>query len=300
MKNKKKGNNLMILLLIKFVSILLSGIFLFIIRNSHARPAKISIFEAYNLMNSRRTYLYSFLILVLFSCKKENAFDCFKSTGKAISVIRDVGNFKKIEVTDKINVTIFKGSDFKVEVVAGENIIKNILTKVSDGVLKIDNINKCNFVRGYKREINVNITVPYIELVSNIGVGTLKFAEDFSQDTLLLRIEDSGDIYVNGTFNEIRTSTHGDGDMYFSGTANSLFVYTNGTNFIRAQNLAVKDYIFIETLSIGDCFINGSGLKKFDYHIESNGNIYYSNQPGEINNVGKADDNFKGRAIKKE
>lgn len=248
-------------------------------------------------MQKRATSLYFLLLVVLVSCRKENAFDCFKSTGKSISVLRETGSFRKIEVNDKINVTIYKGPEFKVEVIAGENIIQNISTKVTNGTLKIDNNNKCNFVRGYKHEIYVNVTVPYIELVSNISVAPLKFAEDFSQDTLVLRIENSGDTYVNGTFNQIRTSTHGNGDFYFTGKTNSLFVYTNGTNYIRAQNLLVKDYIFIETLTIGDCYINGANLKKFEYNIKSDGNIYYTHKPDEIKNVGTGGENYKGRAV---
>lgn len=251
-------------------------------------------------MYIRRTFFFFLWSLILVTCKKENAFDCFKSTGKTISEFRDVGDFKEIEMNDKINVTIYQGNDFKVEVLAGENIIKNVYTKVSEGVLIIDNNNKCNFVRGYKHQIHVNITVPSIKLVSNKGVSTLKFADDFYQDTLVVRIENSGDAYVNGTYNQIRTSTHGNGDFYLNGKTNSLFVYTNGTNYVRAQNLEVKDYVFIETITIGDCYINATGLKKFDYHIKSDGNIYYSGQPMEINNVGKDGENFKGRAINRD
>ena len=240
------------------------------------------------------------MIIILFSCKKENAFDCFKSTGKNISEIRTLEDFRKIEVNDQINVTIYSGSEFKVEVFAGEHIIKNISTTVSNGTLQITNNNKCNFVRGYKREVNVNVTLPYLEHISNLGVGTIKLAEDFKQDTLLARIESSGDIYINGTFNEIRTSTHGDGDFYISGTANSFYIYSNGTNFVRAENFVVKKYTFVETLTLGDCFINGTDLENFAYHIESDGNIYYTGEPGSIVNAGNSNDPGNGKAIKKE
>jgi hypothetical protein len=239
---------------------------------------------------------YLFIILFFNSCKKENEFDCVKTTGKDISEMRDVGSFDEILLNYQIDLNISKGSEYKVEVIAGKNIIKNITTRVKDGVLSIDNINRCNFVRGYKRTITVNITLPYIKLVKNIGVGTLTFDENFNQDTLVVRAESSGDIVVNGTYNEVRSSSHGNGDVYLNGTCNSLYVYTNGTNYLRANNLLVKDYIFIETLSLGDCYVNASACNKFDYNIWKSGNIYYKGNPAVINNVGLG--TASGKAIK--
>lgn len=209
--------------------------------------------------------------------------------------MRDLGSFSLVRTFDKINVNITKGSAFKVEVNAGKHVIKNIYTKVIDGVLVIDNNNKCNFVRGYKRQVTVNITVPYIKKVENMGVGTVVFDNNFSQDTLLVLAESSGDIHINGTYNEIRTSSHGNGDIYLDGVSNRLYVYSNGINFFRGSNMLITDYIFVETLSIGDCHINASSANKFDYHIWSTGNIYYKGNPPEINNVGPGTE--KGKAI---
>ena len=119
-----------------------------------------------------------------------------------------------------------------------------------------------------------------------MGVGTIVFDNDFSQDTLLVLAESSGDIHINGAYNEIRTSSHGNGDIYLDGVANRLYVYSNGINFLRGSNMLITDYIFVETLSIGDCHINAGSATKLDYHIWSTGNIYYKGNPPEINNVG--------------
>jgi len=238
-----------------------------------------------------------FLIVVFGSCKKENRTDCFKGNGDDVTEERDLGSFKIIKVYDKINLNIIKGQtqEFKVEVVAGKHVIKNITTKIADNVLSIDNVNKCNFVRGYKRQVTVNVTLPYIVKVENQGVGTVVFAEGYSQDTLLVLAESSGDIHINGNYNEIRTSSHGNGDIYLSGTCNSLYVYMNGINFFRGANMPVTNYIFVETLSIGDCYINATQAQKLDYHIWDAGNIYYTGNPPVINDV--SDGTQKGKLI---
>ena len=115
--------------------------------------------------------------------------DCFKSNGTEITDSRTPGQFKIIKTYDKIDLNITKGSEFKVEVVAGKNVIKNIKTKVADGILTIDNNNKCNFVRGYKRKVTVNVTSPYLVRVENHGVGTTTFSEGLcaGYDTIACR-----------------------------------------------------------------------------------------------------------------
>ncbi|MDO8999227.1 MAG: DUF2807 domain-containing protein [Bacteroidota bacterium] len=241
----------------------------------------------------------TYLILVLFffvGCKKENALDCFKSTGSDITETRDLGAFTKITIYDNIDLNISKGTYFKVDVVAGKHIIKNIKTTVADGVLSIENNNKCNFVRGYKRRVTVNVTMPYIVKAESQSVGTIRFADDFTQDTLQVRAENSGDIYVNGVFNEVRTSSHGNGDIYVSGTCNRLFGFMYGTNILQAENLIINSYVFVETISIADCFINAPVNGPLEYNIWRSGNIYYRGNPTQINSF--SNNAGKGQLIK--
>lgn len=243
---------------------------------------------------------YSFITVIMLaflSCKKENMLDLVKSNGPQTTEVRHPGNFKTIEVFDKVFVNIYNGPEFKVEVLAGKHIIKNVTTRIKDDALIIRNDNTCNFVRGYKHEIVVNVTVPRIDKVTNSGVATVAFAQDFAQDTLAVRAQNSGDIYINGTYNQIRTSSHGNGDIYINGKCNSFFIYTNGTNYVNAENLIVTDYTFVETLSIGHCYINATQLTRFEYNIWSNGNIYYTGTPAYI--VDYSNGKGKGRAIQK-
>lgn len=244
-----------------------------------------------------RYYLIALGFLSLFpSCRKENALDCFKANGKDRSDLRILGDFHTVEISSKIDVTILQGSDYSVEVIAGKNIIKNLSAKVSNGVLLIDNLNTCNFVRGYKRGIKVNITASHIQKVINNGVGTITFSEGFTEDTLVVRAESSGDIHVNGAYNQIRTSSHGNGDMYVSGSCNSFFIYAKGTNFVHAEDLKVKDYIFVHSLTLGDCHINAESLNKLEANIQDDGNVYYKGEPLSITDF--SDGKTKGRMIK--
>lgn len=237
-------------------------------------------------------------MFLLLSCRKENALDCFKSNGKDITVTRYTEAFDYIEAYDNLEITIFQGSEYKVEVTAGENIIKNISTKVSEGILKLDNTNKCNFVRGYKRKVKIKVTVPYLVKVTNHGVGPVAVDKNFQQDKISLRAENSGDIHLNGTYNEVETSSHGNGDMYLNGVTKSLLIYSFGTNYTYAQDMKVSDYIYISTYSFGPTYFNLNGVGLIDYLIWGDGNIYYKGSAGTMRNLSEVE--AKGKAIQKD
>jgi len=241
---------------------------------------------------------YSFLFLAFISCKKENAGDCFKSNGSEITESRFTESFTKVEMNDKIDVTISCGTEFNVEVFGGKHILISIYTKVKDGVLIIENHNKCNFVRGYKKRVKVNLTLPYLYSAVNNGVATLIINDGFTQDSVRIRAESSGDIHLKGTYSYIKAHANGNGDVYLKGACNSLVVYINGTNYLRASELKIKDWVFIETLTKGDCYLNAEGLKKLEYLIYQEGNIYYKGHPASI--IGSVEADAKGKVIQED
>lgn len=222
-------------------------------------------------------YFYYFFLLLFISCSKEKEFTCFSSSGKDISQIRRLESFTKIKSTSKIVLTITQGSDQSVEVIAGKNIIHKVKTSVLNGELLIEDENSCNFVRGYKREIIVNVTTPYINELINESVSNIYF-KDFKLDSIYLKVNSSGDVFVSGQFNQIKISSHGNGDVYLNGETNGLIIYMSGENFIRSYDLKIFDYLFIAQLSLGDCFINVEETDLVNYSIHKSGNIRYRGQ----------------------
>lgn len=193
---------------------------------------------------------------------------------------------------------IAKGTGFKVEVSAGKHIINKIFTGVENGVLKIENRNKCNVVRGYKKHITVKVSVPHLKVFKHNSVSEVRFDENFVQDSIFLNILSSGNLYLNGSFDVITTESNGNGDLYLSGSTKYLNSYTRGTNFIHAENLNISEYAEITTVSIGDVNLKGSGLKKLKYYIGKSGNIYYSGHISEIS--GSSDNSATGQIINKD
>lgn len=227
------------------------------------------------------------LLGVFNACKKENAGDCFKSSGKAEISDRALTAFKKIRVEDRIDVFVTQNADFDVKVEAGGNIIGNIKTEVKDSTLYISNINKCNFIRHPKNSIvKVFVSLPYLIFLRNGGVGTVYLENEFKQDSMYVSLANSGDIHLNVNLNYLHTSTHGNGDIYAKGVVDYSNHYTNGTNYLRLKDLIIKNRIDLNSYTIGHCYINAptnmaGGLMKIE--IWEAGNIYYSGNPDSLN-----------------
>lgn len=241
---------------------------------------------------------FTYIILLFFvaGCTKENALDCFKSNGSEKTETRYLQGFNRIQAYDKIEYTITQGNEYKVEITAGSHIIPSIKTTLKDSVLIIQDKNKCNFVRGYKKQIKIKITLPRLQKIDNLGVGTIYFDPNFNQDSIFVRSENSGDTYINGKYYLITTSSHGDGNIIVTGTCNTLYVYMNGTNFFKGDNLTVTNYAFIETFSIANAYIKAPENGVFECNIHKEGNIYYTGNPSQINNY--SDGKQKGSLIK--
>lgn len=235
---------------------------------------------------------------MMVSCKKDHSFDCFTSNGDTITEIRYPSPFKEVKVFNNIDLEIVEGPEYKVEVSAGQHIIKKISTTIKDSVLTILNSSTCNFVRGYKKKVLVTVTVPRLSKVENWGVGTATIKSDFKGTSLKVVAESSGDIHVRGTYIKVSTYSNGNGDIYLEGSSDTLNVFMNGINFLYGDNFIVKQYANSETHSMGDCFVNLALAKQLDFQIYRSGNIYYEGTPAVIND--RSAEDATGKLLKKQ
>ncbi|GIV26237.1 MAG: hypothetical protein KatS3mg027_0051 [Bacteroidia bacterium] len=232
------------------------------------------------------------VVLFIFSCKKENAFDCAKPTGKIITESRNTSYFHTIVTQGKIDLYLKQGN-FSIQVKAGKNIIKNIETKIENETLYLANNNKCNFIRDPQKKIEIYIQLPELKYLKHNGSGNIYSESTFIQDTLILRIESPGDVHLNVQTHYFGGSTHGNGDLYITGITDYFYYNYNGTNYIYANDLKVQNYVYLESHSVGHAYVNLDNIG-MDAALFSNGNIYYSGNPTYLSYKSKG----KGRVIK--
>ncbi|MFO0357972.1 MAG: GIN domain-containing protein [Sphingobacteriaceae bacterium] len=241
-------------------------------------------------MRLKALYGFVFVVLLLVSCNKAGAPDCFKRAGATQTVTRTLTPFDILVLDANIEVVLEIGPEYKAEITGGANLLDKITTSVESGSLTIDNSNQCNFVRGYDHKITMRVYCPKYKYVVTNSIGNIITAQNFVQDTISVRSE-AGDITLYGNYNQISTSSHGNGNVYFKGTTNRLFTYMNGTNYLYANEGTITGYVFIENISLASAYINAPNGGTLDYHIWKSGNIYYKGNPanvsGKIDGTGK-------------
>lgn len=239
-----------------------------------------------------RFVIFSILIINLCtSCGKNSP--CLKSTGKDITISRDLQVFDSLVLLDKIDVELRNSTVNRVTITCGENLADYISTEVTGGILTIENKNKCGFLRSYKRDIKVILEYTSLSKINFISAGLLSNTDTLKQSYLLVEGEGcSGDINLLVKVDSIRLTLHtGNSNVKLKGESSNAFFYSGGTTILHA-----------EQLNCNQTFANNSGSG--DYYLFANSYLFAEvNQEGSIFFSGNcnldAHDNGKGEIIKR-
>ncbi|MFN7912031.1 MAG: GIN domain-containing protein [Bacteroidota bacterium] len=244
----------------------------------------------------RKLIKYILVAATLIACKPENQKDCFKGNGKIITTTRSLSEFKEVVLNDYIDYEIIPSTGYKIEITAGENLMSNIVASIDNYSLTIENKNRCNFVRGYKHYPSIKIFMPKLKTLYHQGVGKTKISSDFNQDSIFIVGENSGDVYLSGAYNFVRTSSHGNTNIHFNGTSKELTSYLKGTNFLYAEDAKISQDINVTGISIGDVYLRAQPTASLVVNLQRDGNVFYSGNPVII--LDKSEGNQKGKLIK--
>jgi len=201
-----------------------------------------------------------FTILISFSaCKKQDENKCLKSNGKQTEFVRMLEPFTKLVIKDKINLTIKDDSVNYLKLKTPINLEKYIHTDVVDGVLYISNENKCNWLRSYKIDIDIELSSNSLQIVECKGAGIIKTNAPLEKDYFEINIHDaSSTVQLMLKANNSKVQLHnGCSDIYMSGSANNSMVYNAGTGNIYMQNYTTKS-TDVRHKGTGQCHVKAS------------------------------------------
>lgn len=233
-------------------------------------------------LKSRLKYLkIAILFLItslLLSCGKDPFCNCFESTGGVTSEKRIIEPFSAIEVFDNVNVNWHYGSQHHAIVTCGSNLLDGIKTTVESGLLKIQNANRCNWMRDPRNSYTVDVYSPEIKTIICRTVGDINCVDTIKTNIFLAESwSGTGTINLKLDVNESYLKIHtGPADIIANGQTGYSYLYNTGNGYIRAAGLQTDD-AYVMSRSTGDCYVySTNNLKvKIDYQ----GDIYYSGQP---------------------
>ncbi|MBL4577627.1 MAG: DUF2807 domain-containing protein [Flavobacteriales bacterium] len=226
-------------------------------------------------------HIWSFLILLFLAlgCSKDKN-DCLKSTGEIVFEDRMVQTFKAIRVFNNVNVIVTQGSAYSVTVEAGSNLQGKITTEVVNDTLVLKNENKCNWIRSYKYDINVHVTIVDLTGIEHRGYGDITSTNTITLDNILFRSVGNGDIYMSIDVDYCYADIHFVGDLQLTGTADAFGLWHSGSGWIRCESLVAQS-VFLDSFSSGDCFVQVSD--ELIATIHEVGSVHYSGSPSLVN-----------------
>jgi hypothetical protein len=133
----------------------------------------------------------------IFSFGSFSGFGGVRGSGISKTETRNVTGFNKIDASGAINLEIAVQKDFNVTVEADDNLLANIKTEVSGGILKIYTEDRISI----KTRINVRISMPAIEGLEISGVSRADVT-NVKSDSLELRASGASKVRIDG---EVRT-----------------------------------------------------------------------------------------------
>jgi hypothetical protein len=223
-------------------------------------------------------------VAVMASCKKEHCFDCMKGSGEKVWETRSLGSFSRIKLSDRINLYVLQDSTEQVIIEGGEHLVPYIVTEISYGVLTIRDENRCNWVRSFKKEINVYLHCRSLREISYSGAGNIESLSPIKIDTLELNFWDgSGCIKMNVNCQMLKVHCHtGCGDAEISGTAGNAYYYSRSNGAIRCKDLKAE-HVVMDVKGTNDSYVYAS--QSIYAYIGYTGNVYYAGHPAEVSSV---------------
>lgn len=198
---------------------------------------------------------------------------CVEGNGYKKTETRFPGSFSKVVSEGSFEVSIIKDDDDFVEVEAESNLIGLIRTTVNDNSLIIDN--------RHTRCFDANVPIRIIVHMSNLdgikltGSGRIE-SEYFISPYMRIRLEGSGNIFVDADVDEIDVEITGSGDIGLYGKANISNYEISGSGNINGFDMkSVECYSDIG--GSGEIFCASSNL--LDVNITGSGTCYFIGNP---------------------
>lgn len=218
------------------------------------------------------------------SCKKAENRSCFKSIGKNTEKTIEIPSFDKLFLKEHIEYLLIQDSTDKLVIKGGENLVNFINWSIDDdGVLYIENKNKCNFLRKLDQIITCEIHFTSLSNIQFEGTEPMKNIDTLNVPYFVMMIRD-GAGSVNLTVKSLIINadiSHGWGDYTLSGTTDYARISARSNGYCDVQNLKIKDSVFVSSETVGKIILNADGIP-LNGEIKSFGDIWYYGNPTSI------------------
>lgn len=236
---------------------------------------------------------YIAIFLIISSCNPDGL-GCFEHSGKSETTLINVEDFTSIDISGNIDLKLNSSAESSLILTTGKNVAKGIRVEVIDGVLYLDNLNRCDWTRKYNNPL-VEISSVSLARIHSRGYGHITSSSTLSYNQLeLINEAGSADFTLSLNVRKLRIVSNDVSNFYISGAADHVevnFYFTDGIFFgqgLRAMNasvyhigsnaihLNVTDSISGEIASLGNVFIHQQMPLAVDLIESSSGRLIFN------------------------
>lgn len=233
------------------------------------------------------------IIVVLNACVKESA--CIKPTGKQAVETRVISNeITHITLKDKLNLVLRQDSIASLTIEGGENLLKYVRARQKGTELELKNDNKCNFLRSYKEEITVYLSLPNIKYINYTGFGNITNIGELKLNEFTFETRNgTGSINLTVDAQKISVLQHtGPADFTLNGKSKFSYLFSGGSGWLTCKNL-ISENTHVNHDGTGNVILTATNSLLIE--LTSIGNIEYYGNPS----VTISQHTGRGKLIKK-
>lgn len=220
-------------------------------------------------------------IILLFSCNKENKWDCIKGAGEIKEERVELSKFIGMDINHDFNIYIYPDSSDYIDIKGGENLLDKIETEIYNDTLKVRNHNTCNWVRSFKKKVELHVHTTSLIHILYAGISEVTFKDTLKADVFRLDIHDG-----HGTLNLLLNTNRayvqnysGHADVNIKGRTPYYVAFQDANGPIDSRHFHTPYSKIIHRSECNTYIYASDSLKAF---IEFMGDVYYYGNPTKI------------------
>ena len=227
-----------------------------------------------------KAVIVAIISLLFVSCNaKINFNDGIDGNGNVKTQNRTISEkFTKIESSRGLDVTVEQAPDVVIQIIADENLLKHIITKVENGTLIVTTDTDMNDFESRK----VIIKMPKIEALSTDSGASLTVVNTIKGTNLKLLSDSGSELLISAEYDFIQADCDSGSQQKIKGKALNFNVNADSGSSIEAQNLLSNT---ITASADSGSSIKVQPLVNLNANADSGASIEYVGTPKKIKKV---------------
>jgi hypothetical protein len=182
------------------------------------------------------------------------------SKGNFVKETRNVSDFTKLDIGGAFKVNLAQGDQEKLEIEADQDELKEIITEVVGGKLKI--YTESNWGANF-HEMTIYLTFKNLDYIDFSGAVEVKGAGVLNFTDLNMDISGAAEIEMAMKADKIDAEFSGASEINFSGNCKSGYLELSGASEFNTENLEFQD-LTIEVSGASDAKVWATGILNID------------------------------------